>query len=179
MRRFLLAAVAALSFSQPALADAATNRWIDDAVTTLRHGGVSTVVRDNCQPGYMAYYQPADRVLAICPLARFYGPAMVQESIAHEAIHAAQHCAGRWMGVKHMIPLGTYYMNRVPAGDPGLETFFKLMAHTYATRRLVINRSTAGGSELLRLMEIEAYAYEIRPDTAMDIFAEFCVRHRR
>ncbi len=178
-KRFLLAAVAVLSLGQPALADAATTRWIENAVTTLRRGGVSTVLRHNCPPGGMAYYRPADRVVSICTKAVSYGPAEVQAAIAHEAIHAAQQCAGRWMGVNHMVPLGIYYMNRVPAGDPGLETFLRLMAHTEATRRGDIDAATAYGSELLQMMEIEAYAFETRPDAAMDIFAEFCVSHRR
>ncbi len=126
----------------------------------------------------LAGYVPSRRELAICPMATSYGLAMVKESIAHEAIHAAQQCNGFWMGTNRLTPLGYYYMSKVAADDPGLNRFLGFVGMAKRDKAEQI-RLSAGTDGVLELLEIEAYAYEGVPEGALQIFEEFCVHHFR
>ncbi len=108
-------------------------------------------------------------------MAASYGLAMVKESIAHEAIHAAQQCNGYWMDTGRMTPLGYYYISKVPANDPGLMKFMGWLGITKRDKATEIQLSS-GGDGWLELVEVEAYAFETQPDNALEIFEEFCVR---
>ncbi len=175
MRRLILAAAAALSLLPlPALADAATIAWLDQASATLRRGGVNTILKENCPPQFIASYVISRREIHICPLAATYGWPMLKEAIAHEAIHAAQHCNGDAMGGATLRPLGHYLMAKLPDTDPELGSFFQLMDLVRQQKQQQIEDSVAGRGDLFLLLEVEAYAFEDAPSEALDLFMAFC-----
>jgi hypothetical protein len=175
MRRLFLAAIAALSlFPAPALADPATQAWIRRATVTLQRGGVGTYVREDCPPGFLAKYVIPRREIHLCPLAVAHGWPVLKEAIAHEAIHAAQHCNGDIMGETQLVPLIYFWASHSP-NDPKLAQFMNVLRDTYRRKGHQIDRSVANRGDRLLVLETEAYALEGTPDEAMEIFAAFCI----
>ena len=169
MRAAVLAATTALSLllPNPALA----NSWAKRAAAILRTGNVELTTGRFCNGMRVATYTKINRTIDLCPLA-FATEQSLKEAIAHEAIHAAQHCAGLAKGRDTYRPLGLVLLD----GDypNGTAVLLRVVNDAQATKSRQIASSNPTGSLLIKMLESEAYGFESYPDDAIGIFQLFC-----
>ena len=137
--------------------------------------GVRFVDSKSCPPGLAAKYEPANRTITVCSnnVRTVYH---YREAVAHEAIHAAQHCVGLRLGVDTMLPLQT----KLAEYDPELAYKWQLMVN-----ELVANKGDAlaqskrfNSRGITAPLEREAYAVESQNDLALGLFRAACLGKR-
>ena len=113
-----LIAVAAVAATSLAAVEPAAARDADSAeaysqnqlVQVLERAGV-TITDGDCESGYEGWYYPASKHIVICN-----GAKQPWEVLRHEAVHAAQHCAGR-LNDNDAITPDTVLANRATKRD--------------------------------------------------------------
>lgn len=160
----LLILLLALTIPPPARADAE----LFHAAGVLRSRGVS-ISDDSCPPSTIARYAISSRRITFCPDA-ITSVAMLREAMAHEVVHAVQHCIAIRRGEPH-----TLHTIASAIDGEGLTALLTLKRITHIQRGAVVARSTATTSiaNSYRL-ELEAYALESRLDIALNFFIAYC-----
>lgn len=161
IKRLALAALCTLGLSSPALAAPTLSQWVD----ALNRAGVQRRISDSCERNTYATYRHDINAITLCNSA-FSNEQILLETIAHEAIHAAQHC----LALRH--------------DRRGLMSFIVGMRlwdrqKADATEQIVreglyyrnIPREDYGDNQLI---EYEAYYYESEPDLAMKMLLRSC-----
>lgn len=173
MHRLLLAALAAITFASPPAAGSSP-QWVDHAQRVLASGGVSLTYGPGCPVGQLAAYRPAIRSVHLCSAVAQGGWAVVIEAIAHEAIHAAQHCAAAMVrSPQPLIPLGLVVHRRYGENSPEFRKLQQFLVTEIAGKTDQVYASGRGDS-YINALELEAYAFEGHPRQALDIFQAFC-----
>lgn len=161
IKRLALAALCTLGLSSPALAEPTLSQWVN----AIDRAGVQRRISDNCESRFYAIYHHHTNTITLCDSA-FSNEQILLETIAHEAIHAAQHC----LALRH--------------DRRGLMSFIVGMRlwdrqKADATEQIVreglyyrdIPREDYGDNQLI---EYEAYYYESDPDLAMKMLLRSC-----
>jgi len=166
------AALATLAVAAPAQAFTKTeaHAWGN----AFGKAGVRFISDDHCaERDLLGLYQPESRTITVCT-NNIPTLALLRETIAHEAIHAAQHCVGRRLGVDSLLPIHTM----LASSDPELAYKWQLGINEAAARKssqvaLSADHNTRG---LTVQVEREAYAMESRPDYAIQMLRAACIR---
>ena len=177
MKTLLATAFAALTLATPAQAElsprlkAEARAWS----AAFTQAGVRFVNSRSCPPDMAAQYEPGNRTITVCvnnvKTLDFY-----RESVAHEAIHAAQHCVGRRLGVNAMLPLHTMLAET----DPELAYKWQLAVNdAVAGKGDALAQSKSFNSRgITAPLEREAYAVESQNDFALKLFRAACLSGR-
>lgn len=169
MKRFLLTLGCALGAFLPTHASASTwEAWFQWAGANAARSGVRITFPNTCPPSQAAGYLIASRTIFLCPAAFSRGEAYVAEALAHEAVHAAQHCVAIGTGRSGFSSLSTL----LAAHGHGTELLQRAQK-AIATKGDVIRASSKGNAEML-LIEAEAYALEDHPTQAIQVMAAVC-----
>lgn len=169
MKRFLLTLSCALSALLPAHASASTwEAWFQWAGANAARSGVRITFPNTCRPGQAAGYLIASRTIFLCPAAFSRGQAYVAEALAHEAVHAAQHCVGIGLGSGGFVSLGSLLATH------GHGTDLLTKAHNAMASKGDVIRNSANGRPDMLLIEAEAYALEDHPTQAIQVMAAVC-----
>ena len=163
MKKLLTAAAAfaALTFATPAQAyvsqaDIEATRAI---VQKLRATGVTVTTPSSCPGGQAGLYSFSTSTLTICPLA-MQSRELFVETIAHEAVHAAQHCVnGPLIATVRKDRVGVWAKN---IANGLLYKWDHVKAHT---KHLDADA---------RAIEYEAYSLEASPATVLAILKKAC-----
>lgn len=96
-------------------------------------------------PGVLGSYNLTRRLITLCP-AKMRSPRQLYEVLAHEAIHAAQHCAGvnTFLTTREIAPLVT---------DADLDTLHLYQPHERAAELEANVLSRAGEERLIQLID--------------------------
>jgi hypothetical protein len=173
MRQPLLAALAAITLIFPSTAKGSPE-WVDHAQQVFAGGGVRLTYGPGCPVNQLAAYRPTHRNIHICKAATLGGWPMVIESIAHEAIHAAQHCAATLVGSRRqLVPLGAVVHRQYGENSAEFRKFQQFLLAQVAGKTDRVYASSRGDSYASAL-ELEAYAFEGHPRQALDVFRAFC-----
>jgi hypothetical protein len=162
MKRLIAAAIAAVAIGVPAQAAPVTGASIATTkaiLTKLVQVGVTIATPTICPSDMWGEYNYSTATLTLCP-DTLKNDAMAVETIAHEAIHAAQHCVGGPL-------VSTVSPNRV---DGYAERIVAAIGHK--SRHVL--RVTENLSEAARVREYEAYAFEGHPDLVLQILNKVC-----
>ena len=169
MRQALLslgALCACLLSAQPAAASSPD--WLRWAASSIRQAGVEITTPPTCKANTAALYTFSTRTITICPEAVRRGYSYVAEALAHEAVHAAQHCLGRRLGLNAPRPIGIWLSQEF--GDERLLSFTK---RTAGRKAADIHASTRLNPSYY-MAEMEAYALEDFPNEAIQLLTEIC-----
>ena len=160
IQRLALAAFTTLLTSS-ALAAPTFSQWID----AIDNAGIQRKVDRHCQPGILATYRWRQHAIYLCDAAFSGDQRDLLDTIAHEAVHAAQRCMARKRGMPGLLPF-SIAMREWNQG--------KAFAVEAGIRGDLINRgeTRAEGD----LIEIEAYSMERRPDLALELLVGACNR---
>lgn len=142
--------------------------WFHWAGDIARQAGVTIRNPQSCPPGFAAYYQRSDHSITLCPGARQRGPAYLAEALAHEAMHAAQHCAGVRTGAPGPIALGP--LVAADTGDTGL---LEMANNAIRAKNDGVRFSTRRHPQSV-MEEAEAYAMEDHPTLALQYLQVAC-----
>lgn len=160
IQRLALAALTTL-LTSPALAAPTFSQWIN----AIDNAGIQRKVDRHCQPGILATYRWRQHAIYLCDAAFLGDQQDLLDTIAHEAVHAAQHCMARKRGMPGLLPF-SIAMREWNQG--------KAFAIEAGIRGDLINRgeTRAEGD----LIEIEAYSMERRPGLALELLVGACNR---
>jgi hypothetical protein len=155
-----VAAFAALSFATPAQAyvsqaDIAATKGI---IQKLRSIGVTINTPSQCINDLAGEYSHSTSTLTVCPAA-MASEALLIETVAHEAVHAAQHCVGGAIAT----------VNGRSANENA-----KLLIDMVGDKFADVARVTEGLSPAARVREYEAYGLEDSPATVLSILNKVC-----
>ena len=163
MKKLLTAAAAcaALTFATPAQAyvSQADQDATKGIIQKLRATGVTITRPTICPKGMAGKYDFGTATLMLCPSA-MNNEALFVETVAHEAVHAAQHCAQ-----------GPLVMTVRPERVDG---YSKNIAMAIGNKWAHVDAQTQGLDQEQRVMEYEAYAFESRPTTVLSILNKVC-----
>ena len=174
-RQAFLPLLAALAFATPA--QALTDSQIQAWGSSFKAAGVKLVDKDNCdEPDLLGLYQPHNRTITVC-FNNISTVELLHETIAHESVHAAQHCVGRRFGIDTLLPLHTM----LATSNPKLAYEWQLMVNKAAARKSSEVALSAGHNTrtLDAHIEREAYALESQNDFAFKMFRAACLRLRK
>lgn len=145
----------------PAMAAPTFSQWIN----AIDSAGIQRKVDRHCHPGILATYRWRQHAIYLCDGAFSGDQQDLLDTIAHEAVHAAQHCMARKRGMPGLLPF-SIAMREWNQG--------KAFAVEAGIRGDLINRgeTRAEGD----LIEIEAYSMERRPDLALELLVGACNR---
>ena len=170
MKTFLAAAFAALALAAPAQAFTQSDARAWGA--SFREAGVRYITEEDCAPDLSAFYEPKTRSIHVC-INNIHTVELYGEALAHEGIHAAQHCVGEALGVDAPLPIQTLLAQTNPK-----------LAFEW---QLSVNHATEGKSDVMaksmRLntrgitvsLEREAYALESDTAAALRMFRAACL----
>jgi hypothetical protein len=161
MKKLITAAFAALAIASPAQA------YVSDAnvaatkgiIQKLRASGVTITQPTMCPDGMAGKYDFTTATLMLCPTA-ISNEALFVETVAHEATHAAQHCA--------QGPLV------ITVREERLDNYAKNVALAIGNKWTHVNHETKNMSDERKMMEYEAYAFEASPTTVLSILNKVC-----
>lgn len=158
---------------------------IDTAAALLQQGGVALIRMPLCVPGQLALYVPSKRQIQLCPDASGNQQQLLK-TIAHEAVHAAQHCTAIRFGPRpfrftdRLLPTSRMIVyNPDPATHQRYYNFVQ-QAKSWHEKEIVgsIALTTHNPSPQLfrELVELEAEAYGLanEPKSALQMFLAFC-----
>ena len=176
MKTLLATAFTALALATPAQAEQLSPHLRAEARawgTAFRQAGVSFVSSESCEPDLSAYYEPGNRTITICE-SNVETVDDYREAVAHEAIHAAQHCVGRRLGVDDMLPLHTMLAEK----DPEIAYKWQLAVNKAAARKgdLLAQSREFNSRGITAPLEREAYALESDSAAALKIFRAACLK---
>jgi len=174
MIRTITAAVAFATLAVAAPAQALTDSQIQAWGSSFRAAGVKLADKDQCdEPDLLGLYEPHNRTITVC-LNNISSVELLHETIAHESVHAAQHCVGKRLGTDTLLPLQTM----LATTNPKLAYEWQLMVNKAAARKSSEVALSAGHSTrtLNAQIEREAYALESRNDFALKMFRAACLR---
>ena len=171
MKRLLttLCAIGATLLPTAALANP-SEAWFRWAGQMAARSGVRIDIRNNCPATRAGGYILSTRTIQLCQGATSNGLAFLAETLAHEAVHAAQHCVGLHTGSNDMVPIGQL----LAAHGQGTQ-LLEMATRTIAIKGHNITGSTRGDSRLL-MIEAEAYALEDHPTQAIQLMEAVCRR---
>ena len=173
MKTLLATAFAALALAAPAQAFTQSDARAWGA--SFREAGVRYISKEDCAPNLSAFYEPKTRSIHVC-MTNIHTVELYGEALAHEAIHAAQHCVGEVLGVDAPLPIQTLLAQTNP------KLAFEWQLH--------VNNAVKGKSDLVAKsmrvntrgltvsLEREAYALESNPATALRMFRAACLGSR-
>lgn len=169
MRAFLLGAIGALSLltTTPNAQAGTWEQWFRWAGASLNRSGISVDINSPCDPRAASYYIPSRRTILLCHGALSNGPAFMAEAIAHEAVHAAQHCLGLAHNRDTLMPISTFLAAR------GYTHFAGITRQTLYSRASSVSGSMRIGNGSA-LIEAEAYAMEKHPTQAIELLEASC-----
>jgi hypothetical protein len=172
MKKLLAAAAAVTALTLAAPAQAFTQSEIRAWNASLSEAGVRYIVKKDCRSDIAAFYEPATRSIYVC-MNNIRTVELLQEATAHEAIHAAQHCVGRGLGVNAMLPLQTM----LAQADPKLAYDWQLAVNNAAERKSAeLAKSTTFNTRGITVpLEREAYALESDHAAALTLFRAACL----
>ena len=153
-------ALAALPAHAEAIHDA--DRWGN----ALDRAGINVVLSDHCPPNLLASYTPSRRAITLCR-GRYDSNAELYDAIAHESVHAIQHCAARRLGSTALLPIA----NLIAQDNPKLAGEFLLATtEVSASKTYQMQASTRFNGRAFALqLEREAYALETAHDTVISM----------
>jgi hypothetical protein len=170
MKRLYPALAAALALQTPLPAQAsAYQTWLNWAARIAADAGVSIRVQP-CSSRRAGSYIPSQRTIVLCQAAVLHSRALTVETLAHEAVHAAQHCVGRATGTGGLVPIGQL----LAAQGQGTE-LLELATQAIRNKALDVTYSTKSNPNTL-MSEAEAYALESHPNLAFQLLAAVCRR---
>jgi 3-deoxy-D-arabino-heptulosonate 7-phosphate (DAHP) synthase len=162
MKKLIAAAVAALAIATPAQAQHVSQadlNYTKAILDKLSKIGVTISTPTICPKDLAGKYDRSTASLMICPVA-MENDAIGVETIAHEAIHAAQHCVGGPLADTVLEADRSSYAKDIAAALRGKAE------HVYdSTRDLTLER---------RVAEYEAYAFESSPELVLSILNKVC-----
>ena len=169
MKRILLTLSCALSALLPAHANASSwQAWFQWAGYQSARSGIRITFPSACRPDQAAGYILSSKTIFLCPESLARGEAYAAEALAHEAVHAAQHCVALRLGQSGLISIGSLLATH------GHGTNLLVLAQqTIASKGDVIRASAKGNPQLL-LVEAEAYALEDHPTQAIQVMSAVC-----
>jgi hypothetical protein len=163
MKKFLAAAAAltAITLTPPARAyvSEANIGYTKAIIQKLRDKGVTITQPTICPDGMAGKYDFTTATLMLCPAA-MSNEALLVETVAHEATHAAQHCV--------QGPLVTNVR------EERMDDYVKHVALAVSNKWTHVNNETKHLSEEQKAMEYEAYAFEASPVTVLSILNKVC-----
>lgn len=165
IQRLALAALSSLlassTLAAPALAAPTLAQWIE----AIDRAGVQHRIDPNCDRWTLATYRWPERAIYLCNAAFRGSHQELLGTIAHEAVHAAQHCLALAHGRSGLMPFTI-----------GMRSWDRRQAdiHEAAIRADLASRNdTRAGDDLA---EIEAYSWEKDPDMAIRMLNWACKR---
>ena len=166
----IAAALASVAIASPASA-ALSNQELRLIGRSFDRAGVSLVGKENCKPGLAGLYTPSTKTITLC-LGNINSPEDLDEVVAHESIHAAQHCVATRLGVPGLLPISVTLSTK-----PDLAASWLHMVDNASA----INAKNIAGSSAVNtrgitpLLEREAYAMENDPMGASQVFRAACL----
>ena len=175
MKTFLATAFTALALATPAQAELSPHLKAEARAwgTSFRQAGVSFVSSESCEPDLAAHYEPGNRTITVCR-NNVRTIDLYRESVAHEAIHAAQHCVGKRLGVDAMLPIQTFLAQIDP--KLGFEWQLTINNATEGKSAEIAKSTTFNTRGITVSLEREAYALESDSATALKIFRAACLK---
>jgi len=174
LQAVLCGAIAVSALGSSALALTREQRGAYGAV--LQRAGITLDFKEDCgSTSLVGRYDPADRTLTVCMdvvMTAADPAALADETIAHETVHAAQHCLGRKLGMSGMVPLQLAFTD-----DADLTSWWI----NYVNRNTVGKQRELGLSSaynkrgITPTLEREAYALEGEPELVFKYFRAVCL----
>jgi hypothetical protein len=166
----IAAALASVAIASPANA-ALSNQELRLIGRSFERAGVSLVSKKGCKPGLAGSYKPSTKTITVC-LGNINSPEGLDEVVAHESIHAAQHCAATALGVPGLLPISVLLSTK-----PDLAAdWLRMVDNASAINAKGIAGSSAVNTRgITPLLEREAYAMENDPMAANGLFRAACL----
>lgn len=145
----------------------------------LARAGIGFKRFSTCDPGHLASYTSSDRSIWICPAALRDDAPSLYETVAHETVHAMQHCAGRKEGSNRLMPLALFLHRngeKQVARQFLTRAFRETAAKTYAINQSLSLGSGSRSPLISESLEREAYALEDEPNLVLKLLPVFCGR---
>lgn len=169
MRLLSCALAAALLWPAAAQAQSETaRRW----GITFHQAGVQMEVDRDCRGSIAGHYTPSSRTITVC-LNNINSIRELYAVMAHEAIHAAQHCVGIANGRPgELMPLSIV----LAKSDPALAVqWMAVMRRGGEAKSYGMSGSRRHNRSLTTpLLEEEAYTLEDHPEDALSFFRSAC-----
>lgn len=149
-------------------ADDRARRW----GATLRRNGTGLVFKENCANSLVGVYSTRYRTITVC-LNNISSVDELYEVVAHEAVHATQHCIGILNGRPNkLLPISVFLAQH----DPALATQWMAMMRYGGERKQYAMRGSRqfNHDPATPLLEEEAYTLEDRPEGALFFFNDLC-----
>jgi hypothetical protein len=164
------AALAALTIATPAQA-ALSEQDLRFIGRSLSRAGVSIDIKETCKPGLAGWYESSTKQIAVC-INNLSSTNEVDELIAHESIHAAQHCVGAILDVPGLMPIAMLLSTKPELSDWWLR---KVNGAVTVNARGIAGSSAFNTRGLTPQLEREAYAMESNPMEANRLFRAACL----
>lgn len=163
------AAITLMISTSPAFALTKADRQAIGA--SLERAGVQLILSERCEPGLQGVYHNGRKTLTVC-LNALRNIDEFDAVIAHESIHAAQHCAAQHLGKPGLMPL----LN-ILSDDTELSISWLRLVNESAQHKAAHIRSSAqfNRAGLTPELEREAYTFEDDPISANKLFKAMCL----
>jgi len=151
-------------------ADTRAERWAQ----ALHRNGTGLVLDKHCASDLAGIYSTRYRTITVC-LNNISSVDELYEVIAHEAVHATQHCIGIANGKPgELLPISVFLAQH----DPALATqWMAMMRYGGELKQYAMRGSRQyNHNPTTPLLEEEAYTLEDRPDDALFFFNDLCAR---
>lgn len=140
---------------------------------TLKQGGVDLIFVSYCsEKGLAGIYNHERMTLKVCEENIDSGVEM-DTTIAHEMVHATQHCVGSIMGVEGLLPIHTLLAQSDP--DQAHEWLKAINASAAPKSTHVESSAKFNGRLIATSIEREAYALENDPMRVLGLYRAACI----
>jgi hypothetical protein len=166
----IAAALASVAIASPANA-ALSRQELRLIGHSFKRAGVSLVSKEVCKPGLSGFYTASTKTITLC-LSNLNSPEDIDETVAHESVHAAQHCTATALGVPGLLPISITLST-----NPDLAAaWLRKVNNASAIHAKGIAGSSAFNTRgITPLLEREAYALENEPMAANGLFRAACL----
>jgi hypothetical protein len=163
------AAITLMLSTAPAFAVTKADR--QEIGASLERAGVRLIFTEHCEAGLQGLYHHGRKTMTVCTAALRYADE-VDEVIAHESIHAAQHCAAQRLGKPGLMPLLNLLSDNTELSISWLQLVNSSAQRKAASIHASSNFNTQG---ITPELEREAYAFEDDALSANTLFKAACL----